>query len=287
LCKDGKYIWGQGSVINLLNDPNVNAIVANYRDITGNKELEDEIIKLNKYLEVKIRIRTKELEKANNELKMFTYSVSHDLRTPLAAIDGFATFIDEFHKNDLNEEVKESIVHIKNSAKRMNSLINDLLNLSKVGKIELLKKENNIQSLIMKVIDDYKITNINAPLIIVNPINIKCKIDESLMQQVWMNLISNAVKYSAKKQEPKIEIGYDEFENEYEFYIKDNGVGFDMSKADKLFGVFQRMHNNTEFEGTGIGLALVKLIIEKHGGTIWANSVINEGTTFYFTLPKK
>ncbi|MEN9523436.1 MAG: hypothetical protein RL065_1813, partial [Bacteroidota bacterium] len=194
LCKDGNYIWGQGTVINLLNDPNVNAIVANYRDITGNKELENEIIKLNKYLEVKIKIRTKELEKANNELKMFTYSVSHDLRTPLAAIDGFATFIDEFHKNDLNDEVKESVIHIMNSAKRMNSIINDLLNLSKVGKVELSKTDVSIQCLINKVISDYKNSNLNAPEIKVNDMKVSCKVDDSLMQQVWMNLISNAVK---------------------------------------------------------------------------------------------
>jgi light-regulated signal transduction histidine kinase (bacteriophytochrome) len=282
-CKDGSFIWCEGTVINLLYDENVKAIVSNYRNITDKKLAEEKLKELNDELEGKVEQRTQELAQTIKELEMFTYTVSHDLRTPLNAIYGFANLLSEFHKNDLNEEGKEYVWHIVAAAKRMTDLIGDLLHLSKLGKMQIEKSKVDMNALVRKVKYDFEKANQHQAQISIKALpNVDG--DASLLEQVWMNLISNAVKYSAKKDCSVVQIGV-EYENENTiFYVKDNGAGFDMNQASKLFGVFQRMHTSSEFEGTGVGLAIVKLIIEKHEGKIWAESKINEGTTFYFSL---
>ncbi|MFM2048523.1 MAG: hypothetical protein RI955_1071 [Bacteroidota bacterium] len=282
-CKDGSFIWCEGTVINLLHDENVKAIVSNYRNITDRKLAEEKLKELNDELEGKVEQRTQELAQTIKELEMFTYTVSHDLRTPLNAIYGFANLLSEFHKNDLNEEGKEYVWHIVAAAKRMTHLIGDLLHLSKLGKMRIEKSKVDMNALVRKVKYDFEKANQHQAQITIETLpNVDG--DASLLEQVWMNLISNAVKYSAKKDCSVVQIGVEYENGSTIFYVKDNGAGFDMNQASKLFGVFQRMHTSSEFEGTGVGLAIVKLIIEKHEGKIWVESKINEGTTFYFSL---
>jgi PAS domain S-box-containing protein len=285
LNKDGNYFWADATLTNLLGTPGINGLLINMSDISDKKKVEERMIFINEELEEKVLHRTEDLQKTNKELEMFTSSVSHDLRTPLSAIDGFANLLKEFHYQKLNDEGKEFVEHILNSTKRMNRLIEDLLRLSKLGKKTIQKTQLDLNLLMKKVIEECTINlTTTLPEIIVHPLPIICG-DDSLMEQVWVNLVSNAIKYSAKKQNAKIEIGYAIKEENYEFYISDNGAGFDMKYADKLFGIFQRMHNDSEFKGNGVGLAIVKLIIEKHNGKIWVDSKPNEGTTFNFYIP--
>lgn len=236
-------------------------------------------------LEKKVQERTTELQAANKELEAFSYSVSHDLRAPLRAISGYAMILKEDYGDTLDAEANRLIDTLIFNAARMGQLIDDLINFSKV-----VKKVNTRQVVDMKSLADFCLSKSLEPLPANNyTLDIAdlppCYGDENLLRQVWMNLIGNAVKYSSNQAAPVIEIGYCEEGDFVRYYIKDNGVGFDMQYADKLFGVFQRLHAQEEFEGTGIGLALVKRIINKFNGEIWAEAVVNEGATFYFTLP--
>jgi PAS domain S-box-containing protein len=227
------------------------------------------------------------LEAANKELEAFSYSVSHDLRAPLRAITGFARILLEDYGNILdNEGVRVCNVIVDNTDK-MGKLIDDLLSFSRLGRSEKHCAEMDMKGMILKIFED-----IATPELF-DKTNLKIDkdlpaafVDQSMIQQVWINLISNALKYSAKNKKINIEIGYKSETGKTIYYIKDNGVGFEMAYADKLFGVFQRLHNLKDFEGTGVGLAIVKRIIEKHGGSVWAESWPGLGATFYFSIPK-
>lgn len=223
------------------------------------------------------------LESVNKELEAFSYSVSHDLRAPLRAVSGFADAVQEDYASMLDEEGKRYLNLIGENAHKMTQLIDDLLAFSRLGRREMIETKVDLQSLAREIFDDlyaqtsernikFKITNV--------PIAYG---DRSMIRQVLANLISNAIKFTRPKKKALIEFGYSEKTNAY--YVKDNGVGFNMAYADKLFGVFQRLHSETEFEGTGVGLALVHRIITRHGGKIWAESKVNKGATFFFTLP--
>jgi PAS domain S-box-containing protein len=224
------------------------------------------------------------LELANSELEAFSYSVSHDLRAPLRSITGYALILEEDLGNQINEEGRKTLEAIQRNASKMNRLIDDLLAFSKLGKQELQKSEVNTAAVVNKIIlelsdsarsrVDFKINSLPSTYA-----------DPSMLTQTWVNLISNAIKYSAKKENPVVEIGSFKQDKEVVYYIKDNGAGFSMEYADKLFGVFQRLHRSADFEGTGVGLALVKRIVAKHGGRVWAEGKVNEGATFYFSLP--
>ena len=241
-------------------------------------------------LEQKVKERTLQLELINTELEAFSYSVSHDLRAPLRHIKGFIKLLEKNNIN-LDEKSKRYIKIISESSEKMKVLIDELLEFSRLGKQEMINKQIELETLLNRLIMEqtsmYDINNIQwiiAKLPIVYA-------DLALLTVVLNNLISNAIKYSSKQENPIIEIGSlsNEANNEDEeiVFIKDNGVGFDMEYADKLFGVFQRLHHENEFEGIGIGLATVKRIISRHGGKIWAESMPNQGATFYFSLPKK
>lgn len=241
-------------------------------------------------LEQKVKERTLQLELINTELEAFSYSVSHDLRAPLRHIGGFIKLLEKNNIN-LDEKSKRYIKIISESSEKMKVLIDELLEFSRLGKQEMINKQIELETLLNRLIMEqtsmYDINNIQwiiAKLPIVYA-------DLALLTVVLNNLISNAIKYSSKQENPIIEIGSlsNEANNEDEeiVFIKDNGVGFDMEYADKLFGVFQRLHHENEFEGIGIGLATVKRIISRHGGKIWAESMPNQGATFYFSLPKK
>ncbi len=227
------------------------------------------------------------LEFSNKELEAFTYSVSHDLRAPLRAINGFARFLIEDYSDTIDDEGKRFINTIRYNADKMDQLISDMLDLSRVSRTNIEFNLVELSALVRSVFQEvasedeqklFHLTIEDMPPVI-------C--DSSLIKQVWQNLIENALKYSSKSQTRKIITGAMENENEIVFYIKDHGAGFDDQYRHKLFGVFQRLHRENEFEGTGVGLAVVKRIIRRHGGRVWAEGKTNEGSTFYFTLPRK
>jgi PAS domain S-box-containing protein len=405
LHKNGKYIWLEGVVTNLLNDPAVNAYVANYRDITGRKEAEQQLIKsekiyktiassipgsviclldkdyrylliegdmieklgyskdallggkaidvlppeifeeiepdfikvfqgetvnkenhrngydilsryiplkddtnnvyammtvsiditqlknaqrdvseLNKDLEEKIAKRTEQLKKANEELEAFSYSVSHDLRAPLRAIVGFTAILEEEYVSKLDDEAKRISGIIKASTLKMGTLIDDLLSFSRMSRHELTKSTVNMQAMVQDVInssDGTKIKNTEWKIHTLPAI----EADVNTIRQVWINLIGNAIKYSGKIEHPIIEIGAYTEPGQIVYFVKDNGAGFDEKYKHKLFKVFQRLHSNDQFEGTGIGLAIIEKIVSKHGGNVWAEGTKNAGASFYFSLP--
>ncbi len=227
----------------------------------------------------------KELEYANKELDSFSYSVSHDLRAPLRAIAGYSQVLMEDYGDKLDEDGKRTINVIIKNAFKMGALIDDLLTFSRVGKQNLTKvllnMENKVKTISAELIEQQKDKKIE---ITIKPLA-SIEGDSSMMKQVVTNLLSNAIKYSSKKERPIIEVGCYREKDMMVYYVKDNGAGFDMKYYNKLFGVFQRLHSSNEFEGTGVGLALVQRIIKKHQGEIWAESVLDEGTTFYFALP--
>jgi light-regulated signal transduction histidine kinase (bacteriophytochrome) len=227
-----------------------------------------------------------QLEATNKELESFSYSVSHDLRAPLRALNGFSRMIEEDYASILDDEAKRLLGNIQYNAKKMSTLIDDLLAFSKLGRKEVQKSKINTDALVKNVLEEINTSTSYHAAIKINSLP-AADADYALLHQVWINLISNAIKYSSKKEKPEVIIGSTETENEIVFFVKDNGAGFNMKYAEKLFGIFQRLHKPTEFEGTGIGLAIVQRIITKHGGRIWAEAEINKGATFYFTLPKK
>ena len=222
----------------------------------------------------------------NQELEAFTYSVSHDLRAPLRSITGYAEILREDYSDKLDEEGNRVTSIIIKNASRMGNLIDDLLDFSRLGRKELSQVNINMDETVRGIINDL-VTNENGREINVNVLPLESsRADLSMIQQVWINLISNALKYSRLKPTTEIEIGSRREGDQVCYYIRDHGAGFDMEYVGKLFGVFQRLHKAHEFEGTGVGLALVKTIIKRHSGKVWAEGKLNEGATFYFTLPR-
>lgn len=257
------------------------------RNISDRKEAEKEILKLNTELEERVIIRTEQLQAANKEMEAFSYSVSHDLRAPLRILDGYSQILLEDYQSNLDAEGQRIINVISSNAKKMGHLIDDLLNLSKVGKTELRFATINMNDLVKDVIQQLQLGGIAPPekITLLDLGTIRC--DENLIKQVWINLLSNAIKYSGKKSVPEITLGMYESDIERTYFIKDNGAGFDMLYYGKLFGVFQRLHGQQEFSGTGVGLAIVQRIITRHEGKVWAESIPGEGATFFFSLPNK
>lgn len=251
------------------------------------KKSDDDLRKLTEELEMKVIERTAQLEVINKELEAFSYSVSHDLRAPIRAVSGFAKILVEDFGGKLDPEASKYLQLIIKDAKRMGLLIDDLLAFSKLGRKQVQLSRINMASLIETIKEELGLGEEakNKTDFILNPLpNVEG--DPSLIKQVWINLISNAIKYSQHKPKAIIEIGAFEKDNRITYFVKDNGAGFEMEYYDKLFGVFQRLHSQEEFEGTGIGLAIVQKIIHRHSGTVWAESKVDEGTCFYFTLPK-
>jgi signal transduction histidine kinase len=231
-----------------------------------------------------VKQKNEELTEANQNMESFTYSVSHDLRTPLRAIDGYCLILEEDYKSFLDAEGKRLLGNVRNNAKRMGALIDELLEFSKLGKREVHKSMVNMKDLAEHVSEELTLNPQGSEGIVIGNLH-PAEADYGLIKQVMMNLLSNAIKYSSHSLPPRIQVSSQEQDREIVYSVTDNGVGFDMAYADKLFGVFQRLHNYDEFEGTGVGLAIVRKIINKHGGAIWANAKPGEGATFSFTLP--
>lgn len=283
ITKHGKLIdvLFSAAVVSDAESPD-SSIVITERDITQQKIADERIMELNRSLEKSIL----QLETANKELESFSYSVSHDLRAPLRALYGNADVLMEDYGEVLDDEGRRVIEKLQGNVGRMDQLIKDLLAFSKTGKKEVRKSEVDMEAQVKEVIAEIKNTYSHQAEIVVGKLPPAFG-DYSMLNQVWTNLISNAFKYSSKRTHPHIEIGSRQAaEGLIEYFIKDNGAGFEMQYADKLFGTFQRLHDATEFEGTGIGLAIVQRIILKHGGTIRAEALPDRGATFYFTLPR-
>ena len=229
--------------------------------------------------------KTNELIAANKDLDAFTYSVSHDLRAPLRAIDGYGLMLEEDYRDRLDAEAMRYIAVIRGSSKRMGTLIDDLLALSRLGRQAVTKVELDMNKLVQDVIDEALANRADkAPKVELGPLP-PAKADRALLRQVWTNLISNAVKYSSQSPNPVIEVSGRQVGDENVYSVKDNGVGFSMEYADKLFGVFQRLHRADEFGGSGVGLAIVHRLVARHGGRVWAEGKVNEGAVFSFALP--
>ncbi len=254
-------------------------------DVTELKKAQRDIAELNRGLEQKIIQRTAELKTSNEELEAFSYSVSHDLRAPLRAIIGFTAILEEDYSSKLDDEAKRITSIIKNNTMKMGHLIDDLLAFSRLGRQDVVKTSLATDDLVKDVINTFsdQTKHLNIEWVI------RClpevKADANTLRQVWVNLISNAIKYSGTKERPRIEIGSVKQQHQVLFFVKDNGVGFDAKYKDKLFRVFQRLHPANEFEGTGVGLAIVEKIISKHAGKVWAEAAIDKGATFWFSLP--
>jgi signal transduction histidine kinase len=237
-------------------------------------------------LENKVKDRTAQLEAVNKELEAFSYSVSHDLRAPLRAVSGYAQILQEDYGKKLDPEANRIMTAITNNAHMMGQLIDDLIAFSRISRKEVSHQPIDMKLLAETCVQELQENNGKKKYEVqIDPMP-ECLGDQSMIKQVWLNLISNAVKYSSHETAPRIEIGYKDDERGHVYFIKDNGVGFDMQYAHKLFGVFQRLHSPEAFEGTGVGLALAKRIINKHSGDIWAESAPGKGATFFISLPK-
>ena len=257
------------------------------REMEERQHMDAELRRLNDELERRVAERTTQLEAANKELEAFSYSVSHDLRAPLRAVVGFSKLVVEDHGAQLDGEARRKLDVIQSEAQRMGVLIDDLLAFSRLGRKAMNVTDIDMDQLARSTYEGLNGQHGGARAELRMGSLPRARADRALLTQVWANLLSNAIKFSSKQERPLIEVSAVSDEKEHIFFVRDNGAGFDPRYQSKLFGVFQRLHNSSEFPGTGVGLALVQRIVTRHGGRVWADGQPGRGATFYFTLPKE
>ncbi|MGH8010272.1 MAG: sensor histidine kinase, partial [Candidatus Binatia bacterium] len=283
--KDGTYITVEDTWYVVFDEASTVArLVGFVSDITARRRAEEEVQRLNAELEQHVIERTAQLETANKELEAFSYSVSHDLRAPLRAMDGFSRILLEDYAPQLTSDAARYLQMVRESAQRMGSLIDDLLTFSRLGRQPLTKQPVAPADLVRQTLTELRVEQENRRV----EINLGelplCQADPALLKQVFVNLLTNALKFTRRRELACIEIGCQQLNGDQIYFVKDNGVGFDMQYVHKLFGVFQRLHRIEDYEGTGVGLAIVQRILHRHGGRVWAEAAIDEGATFYFTV---
>jgi light-regulated signal transduction histidine kinase (bacteriophytochrome) len=265
-------------------DGAITHFIAVKQDVTARQHAEEEIRRLNSELERRVADRTARLEAANRELEAFSYSVSHDLRAPLRSVDGFSQALLDDYAAQLPGEARHYLETIRAAAQRMGHLIAALLSLSRLGRQALVRRPLDTGLLVREVLEELR------PLAAGREVDLHIgelppsQADPTLLRQVWLNLLGNAFKYTAGRDVARIEIGSVRRAGEVVYFVRDNGAGFDMRYADRLFGVFQRLHGQAQFEGTGVGLAIVQRIVHRHGGRVWAEAAEDRGAVFWFTL---